>query len=86
MIVLYVILFLRWISFIIILQDRNAYVLAWALIAPIIIATIVNMGMVTGLLPIVGIPLPFISYGITHSWITMISIGCLNSILLRQLS
>lgn len=83
-IILYVLLFLRWIASIALLQDRNSYLLAWALIAPIIIATIVNMGMVTGLLPIVGIPLPFISYGITHSWITMISIGCLNSIFLHQ--
>jgi rod shape determining protein RodA len=84
-IILYVILFLRWIGCIALLQDRNAYFLAWALIAPIIIATLVNMGMVTGLLPIVGIPLPFISYGITHSWITMVSIGFLNSIFLHQL-
>lgn len=84
-IMLYILLFLRWIGCIALLQDRNSYLLAWALIAPIIIATIVNIGMVTGLLPIVGIPLPFISYGITHSWITMISIGCLNSIFLHQL-
>lgn len=85
MIVLYIMLFLRWITSIALLQDRNAYLLAWGLIAPIIIATIINMGMVTGLLPIVGIPLPLISYGITHSWITLIGIGCLNSIFLHQL-
>ena len=37
--------------------------------------------MVIGLLPTVGIPLPYMSYGITHTWGTCISLGIINSIL-----
>jgi rod shape determining protein RodA len=82
---LYLILFIRWLMALSLIADFNAYLLALGLIAPIITATIINMAMVLGLLPAVGIPLPLISYGITHSWITMISIGFLHSILAYQL-
>jgi cell division protein FtsW (lipid II flippase) len=50
----------------------------------IIFSTIVNTAMVLGLLPIVGIPLPLMSYGITHSWITFASLGWLNGIAARR--
>lgn len=39
------------------------------------ISAIVNMAMVVGLLPVVGIPLPFISYGGSNMLITCSSIG-----------
>jgi len=81
---LYIMLFLRWLALIATFHDFQAQLLAVGLIAPIIISTIVNIGMVIGLLPIVGIPLPLMSYGITHSWITLASIGWLNSIIIRK--
>ena len=40
----------------------------------------VNMGMVAGILPVVGVPLPFISYGGTAMLMLYISIGMLMSI------
>jgi rod shape determining protein RodA len=40
----------------------------------------VNMGMVSGLLPVVGVPLPFISYGGTALVTLGIGIGILMSI------
>jgi rod shape determining protein RodA len=42
--------------------------------------TIVNVGMNIGLLPVTGIPLPFISYGGTHIIISFILVGILQSI------
>ena len=42
--------------------------------------TVVNMGMVSGLLPVVGVPLPFISYGGTSLITLSLSIGMLMSI------
>jgi rod shape determining protein RodA len=42
--------------------------------------TFVNMGMVAGILPIVGVPLPFISYGGTALATLFIGIGLLMSI------
>lgn len=40
----------------------------------------INMGMVVGLLPVVGVPLPFISQGGTSMVTIMISLGILTSI------
>ena len=40
----------------------------------------VNMGMVSGILPVVGVPLPFISYGGTALLTLMLGIGMLMSI------
>jgi len=41
---------------------------------------VVNMGMVSGLLPVVGVPLPFISYGGTSLVTLFLGIGILMSI------
>lgn len=83
-ITLYLLLFFRWLLIIPLIQDPYAQLLGLGMIAPIIIATIVNICMVTGLCPVTGIPLPLMSYGITHSWITLASIGILNSIILHR--
>jgi len=40
----------------------------------------VNIGMVTGILPVVGIPLPLVSYGGTSLVTLMASFGMLMSI------
>ena len=40
----------------------------------------VNMGMVAGILPVVGVPLPFISYGGTALMTLYIGIGILMAI------
>ncbi len=44
----------------------------------------VNIGMVSGILPAKGLPLPLMSYGGTFLIITMVSIGLLESIAIRQ--
>jgi rod shape determining protein RodA len=41
---------------------------------------LVNMGMVSGILPVVGVPLPFISYGGTAMMILGLGIGILMSV------
>jgi rod shape determining protein RodA len=40
----------------------------------------VNMGMVSGILPVVGVPLPLISYGGTSMLTLMLGFGMLMSI------
>jgi rod shape determining protein RodA len=40
----------------------------------------VNMGMVSGILPVVGVPLPFISYGGTALVTLSLGVGILMSI------
>lgn len=45
---------------------------------------LVNLGMVTGLLPVVGIPLPFMSYGGSSMLVSMMALGLLVSVRMRQ--
>jgi len=54
--------------------------LAGALTLVFFIYAFVNMGMVSGILPVVGVPLPFISYGGTALVTLMLGIGMLMSI------
>jgi rod shape determining protein RodA len=57
-----------------------ARLLAGSLILTFFTYAFVNMGMVSGLLPVVGVPLPFISYGGTALVTLFIAIGMLMSI------
>ena len=41
---------------------------------------IINIGAVIGLLPVTGVPLPFVSYGGTSLVITMAAVGVLLNI------
>lgn len=54
--------------------------LALGITALIAIQTIVNLGVVTGLLPTKGLPLPFVSFGGSALVITMLSTGVLLNI------
>jgi len=44
----------------------------------------INMGMVLGILPVVGIPLPFLSYGGSSMIVMMTSIGLLMNVSMRR--
>lgn len=83
-ITLYCLLFYRFLLLLFSLKQIPTQFLALGLMSHIIFSTLVNIGMVLGLLPIVGIPLPLMSYGITHSWITFASLGWLNGIAARR--
>ncbi|MCU7810372.1 MAG: FtsW/RodA/SpoVE family cell cycle protein, partial [Candidatus Thiodiazotropha sp. (ex Notomyrtea botanica)] len=61
-------------------QDTFSRILAGALSLVFFVYLFVNTGMVTGLLPVVGVPLPLISYGGTSLVTILISFGILMSI------
>ncbi|MFZ5954639.1 MAG: rod shape-determining protein RodA [Candidatus Dependentiae bacterium] len=58
--------------------------LALGVVSHVIFAALINICMVTGLLPVVGIPLPFISYGLSNLWVTFASLGLFNGIAIRR--
>ncbi|GMA49450.1 hypothetical protein GCM10025857_08070 [Alicyclobacillus contaminans] len=60
--------------------DRFSSLLALGLTGMITFKTIINLGAVTGLLPVTGIPLPFISYGGTSLLMNLSAMGILLSI------
>jgi rod shape determining protein RodA len=57
-----------------------ARLLAGALTLNIFVYAFVNMGMVSGILPVVGVPLPFISYGGTAMVTMGVGLGMLLAI------
>ncbi|WP_414630412.1 rod shape-determining protein RodA [Candidatus Thiodiazotropha endoloripes] len=61
-------------------QDTFGRILAGALSLIFFVYLFVNAGMVTGLLPVVGVPLPLISYGGTSLVTILASFGILMSI------
>jgi len=83
-ILLYGILFFQLLWIVYSIKSPFIQLLAIGLILPIIISTLINIGMVTGLLPVVGIPLPFISYGLSNLWVNFASLGWFNGIAIRR--
>lgn len=60
--------------------DRFGGLLGVALVCWIGVETLINVGAVIGLLPVTGIPLPFVSYGGSSLVVTMAGAGILVSI------
>ena len=61
-------------------QDTFTRLLAGSLTLTFFISFFINMGMVTGILPVVGLPLPLVSYGGSSMVTLMASFGILMSI------
>ena len=61
-------------------RDHFGQNIAVGVTALIFLQTFVNVGMIIGLLPVTGIPLPFLSYGGSALVATFIGIGLLQSI------
>ena len=61
-------------------QDAFGKLLAGALTLTFFVYIFVNIGMVSGLLPVVGVPLPLISYGGTSMITLMAGFGIIMSI------
>ncbi|MBA1149443.1 rod shape-determining protein RodA [Ectothiorhodospiraceae bacterium WFHF3C12] len=61
-------------------QDTFSRLLAGSIAMTFFVYVFVNVGMVTGLLPVVGLPLPLVSYGGTFVVTMMIGFGMLMSI------
>lgn len=64
-------------------DDFGRYI-AIGIVTMYIFHIFVNIGMVSGILPAKGLPLPLMSYGGTFLVITMVSIGLLESIAIRR--
>ncbi|EKD48703.1 MAG: hypothetical protein ACD_64C00177G0001, partial [uncultured bacterium] len=84
LLLLYLLLFLRTIFLIPAITEPHAQLLAIGLLLHIILSALINIGMVLGLLPIVGIPLPLLSYGLSNLLISFGSLGWIQGIYMQQ--
>jgi len=65
-------------------RDRFGHLVAVGVSAVLFWHAIINMGMVTGILPVVGVTLPLMSYGGSSVLAVLIGIGLLNNVAMRR--
>jgi rod shape determining protein RodA len=65
-------------------EDRFGVFVAAGIVTMLLFHLFINIGMNIGLLPVTGIPLPFISYGGTSLLVSLTAIGLLESIAIRR--
>ena len=86
LVMLYLLLFARILSRLKKVPTFFARLLAIGMLTAIILPAFINIAMVCDLLPVVGIPLPLMSYGLTSLWITLASLGWIQGITMRIFS
>ncbi len=65
-------------------KDRSGSILTAGVTAILTAQVIINIGMVIGILPIVGMPLPFMSYGGSAMLSHMVGIGLILNVRMRR--
>lgn len=65
-------------------QDRFGFFVGIGVVAMLVFHILINVGMNLGIMPVTGIPLPFVSYGGTSLLISLIAVGLLESISIRR--
>lgn len=61
-------------------NDKFSQIFATAISCWICIQAFINIGAMSGILPLVGVPLPFVSYGGSHIFSELIAVGILLNI------
>jgi rod shape determining protein RodA len=83
---LFTALFLRGMSVVGKARDNFGALLAFGCTAVIFWHVVINVGMVTGLLPVVGVPLSFLSYGGSSLLVSFLSVAILINVSMRRFS
>jgi rod shape determining protein RodA len=65
-------------------KDRFGAILSFGVVAMFFWHIFINIGMVLGIMPVVGIPLPLLSYGGSFLFSTMIGMGLLLNVSMRR--
>ena len=65
-------------------RDMAGTLISFGIIMFIFWGVFVNIGMVLGIFPVVGIPLPFLSYGGSSMIVLMMGVGLLMNISMRR--
>jgi len=77
---MFLILFLRILKIAFSTKDEFLSLVVIGILSVYFIHFLINMGMVVGILPVVGIPLPFISYGGSSLVVNMLMLGIVENI------
>lgn len=80
----FIILAWRCIDIASIAKDAFGRCMAMGVVGVMCVQAFINIGMNIGLLPVAGIPLPFVSVGVSSLWMFLIAQGILQSIRIRH--
>ncbi len=83
-ITLYLILILWGLRIAVSAKDRFGAILSFGVVAMLFWHVFINIGMVVGMMPVVGIPLPLLSYGGSFMVSTLMGIGLLLNVSMRR--
>ncbi len=61
-------------------EDRTGATMAIGLLSLFLFHVFLNVGMTMGIMPVAGVPLPFLSYGGTAAIVDLVAIGLIQSI------
>lgn len=81
---LYAILLYRGVRIAMTASDDFGCFIATGIVSMTIFHILVNVGMTTGIMPVTGIPLPFMSYGVSALTVNMMAVGLLLNIHMRR--
>lgn len=65
-------------------DDNFAVFLALGFLIMFFFQSMLNIAMNLGMAPVIGIPLPFVSYGGSSMWMSLIAVGILESIVIHK--
>mgnify|MGYP000805102885 FL=1 len=83
-IILYFLLIFRWLYMAMKLKDNLAVCLVIGVTGMLTAHVFENIGMTIGLMPVTGIPLPFISYGGSNLLTNMVAVGIVENVWMRR--
>ena len=66
-------------------KDALGQMLAFGMTMLIVVQAAINLLMISGFLPVVGVPLPFISYGGTSLFVSLFVVGVLANVGIRSM-
>ena len=65
-------------------KDRLGVLMASGIVSMMSLYVFINIGMAVGIMPVVGVPLPLVSYGGTSIITTFLALGLLLNIQIRR--
>lgn len=84
LIALFMLLIWRYSKVVMTAGDAFGQLIAMGITAQLLFQVVVNIGMNARMMPVTGVPLPFISYGGTQLWMLLVGQGLMQSILMRH--
>ncbi|MGI6169261.1 MAG: rod shape-determining protein RodA [Christensenellales bacterium] len=85
LIVLYALLIIRFISLAWSAKDRYGSYIIIGVVSMLMFHVFENIAMVMGIMPVTGIPLPFVSYGGSSMLTNMLALGLVQNVAMRRL-